>query len=87
MICPNCSAKRESSVGGCWQCGVHSEHYVRAKDRCSHGIKWDAECLACERVWSEAMLKEAEARVAYHRQRLANIEKHGERTTRRVKCD
>ncbi len=27
VICPNCSAKRESTVGGCWQCGVYSEHW------------------------------------------------------------
>lgn len=28
IICPNCSAKRESNVGGCWQCGIHSEHWA-----------------------------------------------------------
>lgn len=52
-------------------------------ERCSHGLTWDVECIACERVWSEAMLKDAERRVHEHRQRLAEIDKHGVRTTRR----
>lgn len=47
---------------------------ARLGDRCSHGVGWDAECVACERVWSTAMLKDAEARVHHHRQRLAEIE-------------
>lgn len=54
-----------------------------APDRCSHGLAWDVECIACERVWSEAMLKAAEARVHEHRQKLAEIERHGERRTKR----
>jgi hypothetical protein len=57
----------------------------RVQDRCSHGVGWDAECCACDKVWSEAMLKEAEARVYEHRQRLAEIAKHGERGSRRTK--
>lgn len=56
---------------------------MQSPDRCSHGVIWDAECIACDRVWHEAMLKAAEASVHEHRQRLAEIERHGERRTKR----